>query len=177
LVDYEDELRLDPENPELVFDRLTVASGLNKSEASLEDLDRLVARHPDHAWALCTRGLIRWLAGKDLALVKADVDRAAKLYPREWLFQAFGAVLDFKRAEYAKALGDAGRCYLALRRSEFEYWWSIENTRDGDGRFVLGLSWQFEGKERTEKKEAKPADLDHKFAELGLKALWALASR
>ena len=178
LADYANALKADPENVDVICNRMVVAIGMGKPEASLEDFDRVVARYPDHPYALAFRGLLRWLAGKDLGLVKVDVDRAIKLCPQEWSFHALRVALDCKRAQYARALGDAGRCCLALRRTEIKFKWYHESTGNGHGSFARGyhLASRRRGT-RTRRRDARPADLEHRFAEMGLKALWALACR
>ena len=177
LADYAKELQLNPEDLEAIWERFTLALSLKKPEASLEDFDRLIGLHPDHTWAICSRGLIRWFAGRDLALVKEDLDKAIKLDPQEWSFSAFRAAFDFKRTDYARALDDVCRCCLVLRRTQFEFCWNIDDKGDGHGRLTIAISWHHERAVENEKKDARPDDLDHRLAVLGLKALWALACR
>jgi tetratricopeptide (TPR) repeat protein len=177
LADYAHALQIDPADFEVVCDRLCVALALGKPEMSLDDLDRLVARHHDAPFALGIRGLIRWVAGKELALVKTDFDDAIKLCPKDCIFRALRAVVEFKQAHYAGALGDAGGFCLSLRRTKFEYRCYVESTDNGHRRWGVGVYWHSEGWVEDKKKDAKPTDLDHRFAELGLKALWALAKR
>lgn len=177
LADYARALKIEPDNFEVVCDRLCVSLAIGKAKASLDDLDRLVARHPGAPYALGIRGLIRWVAGNDLKQVRADFDDAIKVCPKDFILRALRAVVEFKQADYARALGDAGRFCLALRRTRFEYWWYIEPKAIGHGRIGAGVNWHSEGWVEHKKKHTKPTDLDHRFAEVGLKALWALASR
>ncbi|MGC8644558.1 MAG: hypothetical protein ACP5XB_32235, partial [Isosphaeraceae bacterium] len=114
---------------------------------------------------------------QDSALVKADLGRAIKLYPQEWTFHAIRAAFDYKQGDYAHALGDATRCCLVMRRTEFRFNWQIEYEGNGHGRFVAALSWHPEGVDDNEEKNAKRADLEHRLAELSMKVLWALACR
>jgi len=173
LVDYANALKLQPENFEVLFDRISLALNIGKPEVALADLDCLADLHPDQPWTFFVRALVRWIDGKDIVLVKADADRAVELDPREWSFHAVRAAVDWKRAEYAKALGEMGRFALTLRRTEFKFSWEMERYGNGHGKFSLGVFWSYEGEDQKPNDGAKPADLDHKFADLGLKALWA----
>ena len=92
-------------------------------------------------------------------------------------FHALRAALDYRRTDYAHALGDAGKCCLVLRRTEFKVNWYIESTGNGHGHFGLVIFWRPEGADQNEKKDARPVDLKHRLAELGAKALWTLACR
>ena len=124
--------------------------------------------------------MVRGLAGKDLNLVKEDLDRAIALYPQEWAFHALRALIDFKQAAYARALGDACLSYLYLHRTEFDPAWCFEYVNDDNERRVTwyaGITWHPAGERRDERKAARPPDLTHNFAATGLKALWALACR
>ena len=123
------------------------------------------------------RGLVRWIDGKDLALAKADIDRAIDLEPREWTFLALRAAFQCKRTEYARTLGDLARCCLVLRRTNFEFWWKLEPSGDGQGQFSFAVFWHPEGEGHRPDDGAKPADLDHRLTELGIKTLWGLACR
>jgi hypothetical protein len=109
--------------------------------------------------------------GKDIALVKADIDRAAEIEPREWTFYAFRAILECKRTEYAKALGTMAPCYVVLRRSEFKVSWRLDRNGGGHGKTWLEFFWLYEGEDNKANDKAKPFDLDHKFANM-IAALW-----
>ncbi len=173
LGDYANALKLQPDNFEILCDHISTALEINKYEVALADLDRLVALHPDFAWCYALRGLLHWLEGKDGALVRADIDRAAELDPQEWSFHACRAALQYQHAQYAKALGSLGRTGLVLRRTEFKPWWDLVRFGNGHGYIRLGVSWSYEGSDHNPNDGAKPADLEHKLADLGIKALWA----
>jgi tetratricopeptide (TPR) repeat protein len=174
LVDYRNALEQDPENLEVLFDHLSLALQLKKHDIALADLNALVALHPKAGWAYGLRGLVRWIEGEDMEQVKTDMDRAAELEPCQWCFHACRAVLQCKRTEYAKALGSIACTCLGLRRTEFKFQWWLEYQADGHGRFGARVYWNCEGEDQKPADGAKPADLEHKFADLGLKALWAL---
>lgn len=177
LADLEKASELWPKDNELRIARIEIAIQLGECDKALRDLDLLIADHPDYSHGVAIRGLVRWLAHKDSALVKADLDRAIEICPREWFFHAIRAAFDYKLGDYAHALSDATRCCLVMRRTEFKFWWRIQHTGNGHGRFGVGLYWRPEGSKKHEKKEGEPGDLDHKFTELGLKMLWAQACR
>ena len=172
LDDLENAVRLRPQVVEARWAGIELAVNYGRYDAVLTDLDWLARIHPDCAWVIFFRGVTRCIDGKDMAAAAADINRAVEIEPREWCFQACRAVLQYRRTEYAKALGSMVRCGLALRRTEFKYWWNLEDEGDGHGRWVVGVSWNCEGADQKPDKAAKPADLDHKLVDMCLKALW-----
>ena len=55
-MDYANRLKADPENVDVICNRMVVAIGMGKPEASLKDFDRIIARHPDSPYASSFRG-------------------------------------------------------------------------------------------------------------------------
>ncbi len=132
------------------------------------------AHHPEVAWYYTFRGLVRWIDGKNMAAAKADLDRAVELDPREWSFHACRSVLQYRQTEYARCLGSMVRCGLALRRTEFKYSWKLEYEGNGHGHFGVAVYWDCEGSDQKPDDGARPGDPDHRFVDMGLKALWTV---
>jgi tetratricopeptide (TPR) repeat protein len=165
-------LKLSPQDDSLRIECVEHAISLGKYDSALADLDQLITGHPDWTYSYVVRGIVRWVGGKDLGLVQSDVERALALETRDWSFHALRAVLDYRQAKYARALGDAARCSLVLTHTKFAVRWYLETLPGGHGRFFLGFFWRYRGGADPGQRREDPHDLEHKLVDLGLKALW-----
>jgi len=52
--------------------------------------------------------------------------------------------------------------------------WYLGNVDGPQCHFRLEFSWVHVGEDERANDGAKPADLEHKFADMGMKALWGL---
>jgi tetratricopeptide (TPR) repeat protein len=170
--DFEQAMKLRPGDDKLRIEFIETALSLRKFETALISLDRLITAHPDWPHSYLVRSIVRWLGGKDLQLARADLDRAIVLEPRDWSFHMIRAVLNYRRAEYAGALGDLGRCSLVLCHTKFAVRWHVEQWPGGHGRFFIGLFWRYQGGASQARRNKDAQDLEHKLVDLGLRALW-----
>jgi tetratricopeptide (TPR) repeat protein len=178
LEDMDRSLKLRPRDTKFRFSRLMAALNHEQYDIALADLKLLAAQRPDSSFAfLYLRSIILWATGKDLALVKADLDRAIELEPREWTMHAFRAFLNYKQTRYATALRDLVLSGLALNHEKFSIFWMYEKLEDGKERFFLGVHWKIKDWNPQTKKAAEAQDLEHRLADLGLKVLWTQACR
>ena len=176
LVDYANALKADPENVDVICNRMVVAIGMGKPEAcsriSIESslaIPILPMRSPSEACSGGSQARICDWSRRTLTAPSRSTRKSGPSTP--------SAPHSTTGADYAHALGDAGKCCLVLRRTEFKVNWYIESTGNGHGHFGLVIFWHPEGADQNEKKDARPVDLEHRLAELGAKALWTLACR
>jgi hypothetical protein len=168
-------LELAPGDDSLRIECIEYALSFGQLDSALADLDRLIADHPDWPHSYLVRGIVRWVGGKDLKLVRSDLDLALARETRDWSFYALRAVLNYRQAEYARALGDALRCSLVLTRTKFAVRWHVETYASGHGRFFIGLFWRYNGGAARPGGADDPHDLQHRLVDLGLKTLWGAA--
>jgi Tfp pilus assembly protein PilF len=178
LEDMDRSLKLRPRDTKFRFSRLMAALNHEQYDIALADLKLLAAQRPDSSFAfLYLRSIILWATGKDLALVKADLDRAIELEPREWTMHAFRAILNYKQTRYATALGDLALCGLALNHERFSIYWKYAQLEDGEGQFFLVIYWKITDRTGQPKKAAEAQDLEQRLTNLGMKMLWTQAKR
>ena len=109
-------LKLQPRNVQTRLNRLILALEHKKYDLALSDVEKLLIQKPDLSFAfLYLRAITLWAAGKDIALIKDDLDWAIEREPRVWPIYAFRAFLNYKQTRYATALGDLALCGLAMR--------------------------------------------------------------
>ena len=148
-------LELRPRDVQARVNRLILALEHKNYDVVLTDVEKLLVQRPDLSFALLyLRSITLWAAGKDFALVKADLDRAIKLEPREWTMHAFRAYLNSKQTRYAAALGDLVLTGLAMNHETFSIFWKCEKSDDGRDRFYLGVHWRIVERDGQPKKPA-----------------------
>jgi tetratricopeptide (TPR) repeat protein len=172
LADYQKAVDLVPDDAGARWARMQFALENRAIDVALADLDRLVTQDPDEALLVFLRGLIHLLARNDLDRARADLDLSIELAPRSPLGYTARTIVDYRRKDYAQALGDLVLTCMSMRFYRLRFSCGIDHRK----RFFRAAVWfEWADGQPEEKKGQRIPDLEHKLVDLGLRTLWERA--